>query len=377
MLLPYWPLLLFAQPKQPIVLSNPSFEDIPAKDKAPAKWFHCRIKGESPPDVQPGQYSVSLKPIDGSSYLGLVVRDNETFEAVSQRLALPLEQGQCYDFSIDAAHSPLYMSLSATTGKQVNFVTPAKLRIWGGNGFDDRREMLAETPPVRNNEWQTHYLRLQPKKGTYRFLVLEAYYKTPVIDLYNGHILLDNASDIRPANCDRQPAKAAAAPVVARTKKTAPGSSRTAAKEGSGAIPSVTALTPTEAPQKTAKIDRKSLKKGSIIQLEHVYFDVNRWDIKSEVEPTLKWLADFLRNNPDIYIEVGGHTSNNPTDAFANELSEKRAKAVANWLIQHGSPVLQVSHKGYGKTRPLVPNTDAAGRSKNQRVEITILNISN
>lgn len=369
--------MAFSQPKQPIVLSNPSFEDVPAKDKAPVKWFNCRTTGESPPDVQPGQYSVTLQPKHGSSYLGLVVRDNETFEAVSQRLQVPLEQNQCYDFSIDVARSPLYMSLSASTGKQVNFVTPAKLRVWGGNGFDDRHEMLAETPLIKNVGWETRHLRLRPAKGAYRFLILEAYYKTPVIDLYNGHILLDNASDIRPADCSQPPSKAIPAPVIAQNKNaTSPKVRTTTARE----VPPSAAPKPLAAavpPVKSAKIDRKNLKKGSIIQLEHVYFDANRWDIKQEVAPTLKWLADFLRLNPDIYIEVGGHTSNNPTDDFANELSDKRARAVAEWLIRHGSPATQVSHKGYGKTRPLVPNTDAAGRSKNQRVEITILNISN
>jgi len=378
LLLSCWmlPVMASAQRKISITLSNPSFEDIPQDGKAPVKWFDCKTRGESPPDIQPGQHSVKIAPSHGSSYLGLVVRDNETYEGVSQRLVSPLEQDQCYDISVDVCRSPLYMSFSPSTSKEVNFVTPAKLRIWGGNGFSDRRELLAETPSVSSPVWETKNLRLKPKKGNYHFIIFEAYYKTPVVNLYNGHILLDNASEIRPAACDEQPIK-----VIA--KKTERPLSDKVATKGT-AVPKPEPVKPlTAAPPAPVmntsnnKIDRKTLKKGSIVQLDYVYFDVNKYNIKSETEPALKWLADFLRSNPDIVIEVGGHTNNNPSDEYAKELSTDRAHSVAEWLIRHGSPAVQVQYKGYGKTLPLVPNTDSEGRKKNQRVEITILNIGN
>jgi outer membrane protein OmpA-like peptidoglycan-associated protein len=122
-------------------------------------------------------------------------------------------------------------------------------------------------------------------------------------------------------------------------------------------------------------MDRRILRKGSIIRLDNLYFDANKVDIKPECEPVLGDLARFLRNNPDVKVEVGGHTNNNPDDKFANELSAKRAKAVADWLVNKGVAPAQVQHKGYGKTRPLLPNINPESRKKNQRVEITILDI--
>jgi outer membrane protein OmpA-like peptidoglycan-associated protein len=350
---------------------------MPQEAKAPAKWFDCKTNGESPPDIQPGFFSVKNPPSHGASYLGLVVRDNETYEGVSQRLTAPLEQGQCYDFSIDVCRSPLYISRSPTTQKQVNFITPVKLRIWGGNGFSDRRELLAETSPVSNTTWETKNLRLKPSKGTFSFIILEAYFKTPIVNLYNGHILLDNASDIRPATCGEPPL-----PKLIIAQKPGNTPAKTTAKGPANLKPEPVKPLPTapETPSNNTsnnKIDRKTLKKGSIIQLDYVYFDVNKYNIKPETEPALKWLADFLRLNPDIVIEVGGHTNNNPSDEYAKELSTYRARSVAEWLIRHGSPASQVQYKGYGKSMPLVPNTDSEGRRKNQRVEITILNIGN
>ena len=257
------PVIALSQGKNPIILSNSSFEDIPQEGKAPVKWFDCKTRGESPPDIQPGQHSVKTAPSHGSTYLGLVVRDNETYEGVSQRLNSPLEQGQCYDFNIDVCRSPLYMSLSPSSGKDANFVTPAKLRIWAGNGFSDRRELLAETAPISNTVWETKNLRLKPKKGTFSFIIFEAYYKTPVVNLYNGHIMLDNASDIRPATCDQPPM----AKVIA--KKNSPATNKIAAKGPAITKPEpVKPLTaPAPAPASNAinnKIDRKTLKNPQI-----------------------------------------------------------------------------------------------------------------
>ena len=90
---------------EPIHLTNPSFEDIPRYSRPPVGWFDCAknfgFKGETPPDTQPsGAFSVSKAPYDGSTYLGMVVRDNDTWESVSQRLSKPMQKGQCYEFSI-------------------------------------------------------------------------------------------------------------------------------------------------------------------------------------------------------------------------------------------------------------------------------------
>ncbi|MCB0574732.1 MAG: OmpA family protein, partial [Saprospiraceae bacterium] len=86
----------------------------------------------------------------------------------------------------------------------------------------------------------------------------------------------------------------------------------------------------------------------------------------------------FLLNNPDVTVEIGGHTNNAmwPDSAFANQLSTNRAKAVAHWLVTKGIDSNRVQFKGYGWTKPIEPNITEEGRRKNQRVEITILNMN-
>ena len=85
------PFNLMAQKDAPIVLNNPSFEDAAhigvIGGSGPSGWYDCPSKaGESAPDVQPGQWKVSRPPSNGATYLGLVVRDRESWEGVGQRL---------------------------------------------------------------------------------------------------------------------------------------------------------------------------------------------------------------------------------------------------------------------------------------------------
>ena len=94
------PLSLLAQKEAPIVLNNPSFEDVPSLSHTPIGWYDCGQVRTSPPDVQPGFWGVTTAPYNGSSYLGMVVRDNETWESVGQRLSRPMENNSCYELGM-------------------------------------------------------------------------------------------------------------------------------------------------------------------------------------------------------------------------------------------------------------------------------------
>ena len=79
----------------PIELNNPSFEDFARASKEPRGWYDCGFPGETPPDVQPsGGFEVFKPAYEGRTYLGMVVRDNDTWESVAQRLSRPLQGGQ-------------------------------------------------------------------------------------------------------------------------------------------------------------------------------------------------------------------------------------------------------------------------------------------
>ena len=111
-----WHASLFAQT---IELENPSFEDIPAVARPPEGWFDCGFTTESPPDVQPnGHFEVRTRPQHGKTYLGLIVRDNNTWESVGQKLGQPLRGGIAYKFSLNLCKSKHFISKSKLTNQE-------------------------------------------------------------------------------------------------------------------------------------------------------------------------------------------------------------------------------------------------------------------
>lgn len=114
------------------------------------------------------------------------------------------------------------------------------------------------------------------------------------------------------------------------------------------------------------------IEKGLAIRLNNLFFDFNKAELKKESFPELNRLADLLKNNPSMKIEIAGHTDNVGTDAYNNPLSMKRAQAVLVFLTSKGIPPTRLSAKGYGKTKPLQTGDSEEIRKLNRRVEFTI-----
>ena len=192
---------------QIIRLNNPSFESEPASSIIPEGWFDCGKPGETPPDTQPHEtFKVNKKAQKGSTYLGMVTRDTDTWEAVAQLLEVPLVGGECYDFSLHLARSASYLSHRKTDEVKIQFTQPIRLRIWGGNNYCDKRELLGETGIVEDTHWKKYDFKFKPIRD-YNFIMLEAFYMTPTLVAYNGNILIDNCSPITLGSCkDDEPA---------------------------------------------------------------------------------------------------------------------------------------------------------------------------
>jgi hypothetical protein len=190
---------IFGQKPETIVLDNPSFEDYPSHAQTPDRWTDCGFMGESPPDTQPsGTFGVTKKAFDGETYLGLIVRDNDTWEAVGQKLKTQIVKDSTYSFSLYACRSKFYESKSQRTGKDASYTTPIIVRIWGGNDYCAKLDLLAESMPVSSTDWQKLDFILKPKRNSGHF-VIEAYYPTNKFpQTINGNILIDNASAIVP-----------------------------------------------------------------------------------------------------------------------------------------------------------------------------------
>ena len=105
-----------------------------------------------------------------------------------------------------------------------------------------------------------------------------------------------------------------------------------------------------------------------------ILFDHDRSDLKPDAVVVLRELKQLvLDQQPFARILIEGHTDSQGSDAHNLTLSAKRADAVSRWLIEAGVPKSQLGSKGLGRTRPLLPNSTAANRARNRRVEITVI----
>jgi len=111
-----------------------------------------------------------------------------------------------------------------------------------------------------------------------------------------------------------------------------------------------------------------------IIELKNIFFDVNKWDLKAESKAELQKIITFLKANPTLKVEFSGHTDNSGDKAFNKTLSNNRAKAIYDYVIEKGNlPATNLSYKGYGDTKPKAPNDTPENKAKNRRTELKIL----
>lgn len=109
------------------------------------------------------------------------------------------------------------------------------------------------------------------------------------------------------------------------------------------------------------------------IILYGIHFEFNKANIFVDSYPILDKLTQFLKESPDIRVEIGGHTDWVGTEVYNLELSTDRANAVRNYLIQHGAAPHRVIAKGYGEATPIANNSTEEGRALNRRIELKIL----
>lgn len=112
---------------------------------------------------------------------------------------------------------------------------------------------------------------------------------------------------------------------------------------------------------------------GNKVILKNIFFDTNRFDLKPDSKPELEKLLDFLTVNPALKIEISGHTDNVGNDQANQTLSENRAKAVYDYLVENKINADRLIYKGYGKTQPIASNITEDDRSKNRRTEFKII----
>jgi outer membrane protein OmpA-like peptidoglycan-associated protein len=111
---------------------------------------------------------------------------------------------------------------------------------------------------------------------------------------------------------------------------------------------------------------------GTIVFLP-IEFDFDQATIRPESLPLLERIADAMKAHPSLIIEVRGHTDDRGTDAYNLRLSQRRAEAVVEALVAMGVERSRLRAVGFGKSRPLVPNTSEENRARNRRTEFVII----
>jgi outer membrane protein OmpA-like peptidoglycan-associated protein len=121
---------------------------------------------------------------------------------------------------------------------------------------------------------------------------------------------------------------------------------------------------------KTAVADKAG---ADIIRLEMVHFDFDKNSIKKIYMPVLDQHAAYLNEHPPSSVVVEGHTDSMGSDAYNQKLSERRANAVRDYLIQKGIASSRIQVAGFGEKRPIDDNKTAEGRAMNRRAELEVV----
>lgn len=123
----------------------------------------------------------------------------------------------------------------------------------------------------------------------------------------------------------------------------------------------------------TLDIYLEPVRAGRTIVLNNLFFDTNKYELKPKSRTELNRLVQFMQQYQEVQVEVSGHTDDVGADADNMVLSQNRAKAVYNYLSEHGVKATRLRFKGYGETRPLVANDSEAHRQQNRRIEFRLL----
>ncbi|MGM0649586.1 MAG: OmpA family protein [Bacteroidota bacterium] len=112
---------------------------------------------------------------------------------------------------------------------------------------------------------------------------------------------------------------------------------------------------------------------GTKIVLKNIFFDYDKATLRESSFNELNKVVDVLKDNPNLVIEISGHTDNRGSLEYNLELSRERAKSVVDYLIEKGIDKSRLEYKGYAFEKPIADNDTEKGRQMNRRVEFKVL----
>ncbi len=112
---------------------------------------------------------------------------------------------------------------------------------------------------------------------------------------------------------------------------------------------------------------------GEVVVLNNVFFDTDEYELLEESKVELDQLVELLENNPEMNIEIHGHTDSRGGEEYNQELSENRAEAVYQYILYQGVDKERLAYKGFGQEKPVADNSTPRGRALNRRTEFIVV----
>lgn len=145
------------------------------------------------------------------------------------------------------------------------------------------------------------------------------------------------------------------------------------AQTGPGAVDMRTMPAPTVVPYLVVPDGIKAIvKRDKIVLTEKIQFAFDDALIDSASYPALDAVVVALQDNPGLRVEIGGYASSEGMETHNQGLSERRAKAVLDYLVSHGIAANRLGSEGFSSSQPLQSNLTASGREANRRVEFDV-----
>ena len=119
-------------------------------------------------------------------------------------------------------------------------------------------------------------------------------------------------------------------------------------------------------------IPLQPIEKGATIVLKNIFFETGKFELQNESKSELNKLVTLLHDNPNLKIQIDGHTDQVGQEKDNLVLSTNRAKAVVEYLLSKSVNVQRLSYKGYGSGKPVADNISEKGKAQNRRTELSI-----
>jgi len=264
----------------------------------------------------------------GVAFAGFILSENGGEEYLEGTLEMPLKKGKTYRFSVSIYDTSI-SNLILRIGIYFSYRQQKKLGTYGAPISLTPQIKLDSTKKMQGSRgWHTYY-QDYTANGDEQYFIIGGFAQKSNADAAQdspyGYCYVDDFSLV-PAD-DEVPAPEIVTPPI-------------------------------------TVVQDSLIAPGKTFVTQNILFETNKSDLKDESYPTLYKILDALKSQPNLKVEIDGHTDNVGNVAANQKLSEERAKAVADFLIRNGIDSKRITWKGFGSSKPIGDDNN-----KNRRVE--------